>query len=768
MTRQRWQTERRARTGRTRTGALAAMVTMALVAGGLAAGTNPVAADTSSPSNIPYSCTTNVGVNQAATYGATITDSADPAAVGQSVTYRFVVPFAQDPPPVTATYKGGSVTYPIPAGLTVTSVSTPPKAGSNLTSTAVVQGGNIITTSTGNQPIDGGTHPTPDLVVVGTITNAAAGPGVVWRTPSKIVANVDAQFIGAVVATCQPDNPSAVIATTAVPAGAQTPKPTNKTIAVVQGKSKAVTLSATDSDTPVAQLTYSVATPPAHGSLTGTAPNLTYTAAARYVGNDSFTFLVRDPDGNNDLGTVTVRVLPPAMIDNVPPTVVITSPANGAVFTPTQIVKAAYDCSDATTAVESCVGTQASGANLPMTVGAHTLVVDAVDTTGNRAQETVSYRVINPALVTQSFNTGNTIPLACDDTLPLTPARTVPATVSSATQVGTGLTFTMRFAPGPRSVPALRTLTNASFTLDVPVNGATVSAAIVPGTGTANARSSASAAVAGGKAVLTIAGPIAGGNTAATAYTPPAIDVVIRASTTANAVVQTKLAQFKATESISGVGQVPLTYTCAAGDPANGKPNPILTRTTVIDTTPPSVTLTAPAKGGLYGVGAAVPMSYSCSDAPLQTSCVGTVPSGANVPTSTPGLKVLTVKAVDAAGNVAQRLVSLKVVQTSFTTRYATTELALLDEAAAFYATDRPGFAKYAVSVLRYVVSVNGAPTSLPAAPANNGSIAVVTTYSAAEAQQVVETAALYGLTGDQFHRFGAGLLLYIYSLQHP
>ena len=78
-------------------------------------------------------CTTNGFGNQTATYSATITDSVDPAAVGQSVTYRFVVPFAQDPPPVTATYKGGTVRYPIPAGLTVTAVSTPPKAGSNLT-----------------------------------------------------------------------------------------------------------------------------------------------------------------------------------------------------------------------------------------------------------------------------------------------------------------------------------------------------------------------------------------------------------------------------------------------------------------------------------------------------------------------------------------------------------------------------------------------------------------------------------------------------------
>ena len=52
-------------------------------------------------------------------------------------------------------------------------------------------------TTTGNQPIDGGTYPTPDLFVTGTVTSAAAGPGVVWKTPSQIVANVNAQFVGA-------------------------------------------------------------------------------------------------------------------------------------------------------------------------------------------------------------------------------------------------------------------------------------------------------------------------------------------------------------------------------------------------------------------------------------------------------------------------------------------------------------------------------------------------------------------------------------------
>ncbi len=240
-------------------------------------GITTAAANTTNTSGIPYTCATSFGAQPAA-YGASITDSIDPATVGASVTYTFVVPFDQDPPPVTATYQGGKVTYPIPTGLAVTSVSTPPKAGSNLSSTVVVQGSNIVVTTTGNQPIDGNSHPAPDLIVTGTITDAAAGPGVIWHTPSQLVANVHTDLVGDIVATCTPNDPTAVIATTTVPGAAKPPVAGGQSLAVAQGRPKAITLTATDADTPQNQLTFAVVTPPTHGTLTGTAPNVTYTS----------------------------------------------------------------------------------------------------------------------------------------------------------------------------------------------------------------------------------------------------------------------------------------------------------------------------------------------------------------------------------------------------------------------------------------------------------------------------------------------------------
>jgi Bacterial Ig domain len=57
-------------------------------------------------------------------------------------------------------------------------------------------------------------------------------------------------------------------------------------------------------------LTFAVATPPANGTLSGTAPSLTYTPAANFTGTDSFTFTVTDADGAVDTGTITITVTP--------------------------------------------------------------------------------------------------------------------------------------------------------------------------------------------------------------------------------------------------------------------------------------------------------------------------------------------------------------------------------------------------------------------------------------------------------------------------
>lgn len=72
----------------------------------------------------------------------------------------------------------------------------------------------------------------------------------------------------------------------------------------------AITLTATDVETPAA-LTFAIITPPTHGALTGTAPNLTYTPELNYYGADSFTFQVTDPGAlASNIATISITITP--------------------------------------------------------------------------------------------------------------------------------------------------------------------------------------------------------------------------------------------------------------------------------------------------------------------------------------------------------------------------------------------------------------------------------------------------------------------------
>ncbi|MEY3896501.1 MAG: hypothetical protein RLZZ214_2021, partial [Verrucomicrobiota bacterium] len=76
--------------------------------------------------------------------------------------------------------------------------------------------------------------------------------------------------------------------------------------------SSAITLTGTDVDSP--SLTFTAGTP-GNGSLSGSAPNLTYTPAANYSGQDSFTFTASDGSLTSTPATVTITVTP---VDDAP------------------------------------------------------------------------------------------------------------------------------------------------------------------------------------------------------------------------------------------------------------------------------------------------------------------------------------------------------------------------------------------------------------------------------------------------------------------
>jgi hypothetical protein len=80
------------------------------------------------------------------------------------------------------------------------------------------------------------------------------------------------------------------------------------------------------------------------------------------------------------------------------------------------------------------------------------------------------------------------------------------------------------------------------------------------------------------------------------------------------------------------------------------------------DTTGPAITIATPANGATYEVGQPVSASYSCVDPSGVTDCMGNVPSGAAVDTSTAGPFTFTVTSHDAAGNASSATASYTVV----------------------------------------------------------------------------------------------------------
>jgi VCBS repeat-containing protein len=98
-----------------------------------------------------------------------------------------------------------------------------------------------------------------------------------------------------------------------------------------EGTPVGVTLVASDADLPADTLTYSVVDSPSHGTLSGTAPNLTYTPSANYTGPDSFTFKANDGTLDSNIAAISL-----AVADTTAPTTTA-APAGGTFVGPQSI-----------------------------------------------------------------------------------------------------------------------------------------------------------------------------------------------------------------------------------------------------------------------------------------------------------------------------------------------------------------------------------------------------------------------------------------------
>lgn len=110
----------------------------------------------------------------------------------------------------------------------------------------------------------------------------------------------------------QADSATATISITVTPVN-DAPTAQSQTVSTPEDVSLSVTLSGSDVEN--SPLTFQIIASPAHGSLSGTAPNLSYTPTANYSGPDSFTYKAGDGQLQSTVATVSITVNP---VDDAP------------------------------------------------------------------------------------------------------------------------------------------------------------------------------------------------------------------------------------------------------------------------------------------------------------------------------------------------------------------------------------------------------------------------------------------------------------------
>jgi hypothetical protein len=537
----------------------------------------------------------------------------------------------------------------------------------------------------------------------------------------------------------------------------------DQVLPVTRNTAKVVTLAASDADGDPVTFT---AGSPKHGTVALNGSRATYTPDTDYLGADGFDVTASDGRGGTDTGRVTLNVHATAEGDTYPPAITLTRPAKGAVYTPNQVVNAAFTCRDGESGMQSCTGSVANGTAISTTPGRHEFTVTARDNGNNTTRTTISYRVLSRTPLAQNYTAiagqPNVLPVTCNQ--PVVPFdQRIAAPVAAPAQVPEADTFVFRISPGAMSVLPSTVATNAKYVMGTPAGGTVVDARVVPGTGSPNAANS-TASIVNGKAVLTV--PVVDGGLTGTTFTPRQLEVTIRATAAPTTNVTTTFERFQVrfTTGQAGVDILTTDYDCPTTPPS-----PVLTRTTAVDVTPPNVTLTAPVHGGRYKLNETVAAGYGCTDNHTVASCAAATPNGQPIPTTSTGAKQFLVSAADSAGNTAIAQASYKVfIPVTFTAAFTPAERSVLQTTATGMGLTVERLPGFGVEVLRAVLAVNFSPGTVPPPPAGDRTVLVPTTYLPNDAALVQFEASRWGLDASQYHWFGAVVVAYVYSLYHP
>ena len=210
-------------------------------------------------------------------------------------------------------------TTPLPPGANEVTVTITDPAGNtgSGTQTVVVEADDTTIT------IDGGTDAATDddTPTISGSTNAADGRVLTVTISDQTLTTViaggqwsvdaahldDGEYTVTVSVSATDGTPAAASQALTIDTVGGRPVATDQSVSTPRDVATAITLAGTDPDSDA--LTFAVTSPPAHGDLSGTAPGLTFTPDAGYVGSDSLTFTASDGTAS-DTGTVSIEVAP--------------------------------------------------------------------------------------------------------------------------------------------------------------------------------------------------------------------------------------------------------------------------------------------------------------------------------------------------------------------------------------------------------------------------------------------------------------------------
>ncbi len=433
---------------------------------------------------------------------------------------------------------------------------------------------------------------------------SADGRFVVFRGAARNLIDGDLNDVNDVfiheLGASDPNNPPV-----ATPASVSTPANTSVAIAL------------TGSDIDGDPLTYAVGSP-SHGTLSGLAPNVTYTPSVGYSGADSFAFTANDGVDTSVPATVSISVTTPDTTPpSIAPSITGTGGTNGWYVANVGVTWTVVDGESSIGSSTGCEPSSVSSdtAGLTLTCVATSVGGTTTESVTIRRDATAPAVVVTTPTAGAEYEQGSSTLAAytCSDATAGVVSCAGP--VSSGAAIDTGALGAKTFVVTASDSAGNTTTVSRSYTVvSADHSGPVVTPTIVGTLGTG--------------------GWCTSGVEVTWAVDDPESEISNESGCERTYVIEDTAAT---------------TLTCAATSFGGTTANSVTIKK---DASPPAITWPTPSPSAGYALNEAIAAEFSCTDAGSGVDgCEGTVSDGAAVDTTTLGAHAFEVAATDAAGN---------------------------------------------------------------------------------------------------------------------